>query len=137
MIELLIIVAIIGIILAIGVFNGRQALTSQQERAAVNSLRQASWQGATAAAARGRPVFLTHENSELLLRVGNADGNVIRREQLPPGLDSNLPEGTVLVFTSPGKIDPEFVPAPGQYWVEADGRRLALEFSVIGEVEAR
>lgn len=137
MIELLIVIAIIGIILTIGVFNGRQALTSQQERAAVNSLRQASWQGATAAAARGSPVLMTRENSELLLRVGNADGNVIRREELPAGLNTNLPEGVVLIFTPPGKIRPDFVPAPGEYWVEADGRRLELEFSVIGEVEAR
>ena len=137
LIEVLIVLAILGIILGLGVFNGRQALTSQQERAAVNSIRQSAWQGATAAAARGRSVHMTVEGGELLLRLTNADGEVLRREELPRGLDTNIPNGTLLAFTPPGKVVPETLPEPGQYWVGAGGRTLRLEFSLIGEVEAR
>lgn len=137
MIELLIVIAIIGIILGFGVFNGRQALTSQQERAAVNSIRQSAWQGATAASARGVAVWMTLEEGELLLRQGSNDGRVIRREELPQGLETNIPSGTLLVFTPPGKVRPDTLPAPGEYWVGASGRTLELEFSMIGEVVAR
>ena len=137
MVELLIVLAIIGIILSVGVFNGRRALTAQEERAAVNTLRQTSWQGATAAAARGRPVIMVRDGRRLSLRLDNADGQVLRSEELPAGVDTNLPNGTVLVFTPPGKIRTDQVPEPGEYWFEAGGRRLELEFSVIGEVEIR
>lgn len=137
MVELLIVLAIIGIILGVGVFNGRRALTAQEERAAVNTLRQTSWQGATAAAARGRPVLLVRDGQELSLRLGDADGQVLRSEELPAGVDTNLPDGTVLVFTPPGKIRADMVPEPGEYWFAAGGRSLDLEFSVIGEVEIR
>lgn len=137
MIELLIVIAIIGIILGFGVFNGRQALTSQQERAAVNSIRQAAWQGATAASARGSSVWMTLERDELLLRQGSPTGRVIRREALPQGLETNIPTGTLLVFTPPGKVRPDTLPTPGKYWVGAAGRTLELEFSMIGEVVAR
>src|SRR5690625_2173040 len=92
LIEVLIVLAIIGIILGLGVFNGRQALTGQQEQAAVNSIRQSAWQGATAAAARGARVFLRVEDNELLLRLENQEnGRVIRRESLPRDFVSNIP----------------------------------------------
>src|SRR5690625_8007537 len=81
LIEVLIVLAIIGIILGVGVFNGRQALTGQQERAAVNSIRPSAWQGATAAAARGARVFLRDADNELLLRLENQEnGRAIRRQ---------------------------------------------------------
>jgi len=138
LIEVLIVLAIIGIILGLGVFNGRQALTGQQERAAVNSIRQSAWQGATAAAARGARVFLRVEDNELLLRLENQEnGRVIRRESLPRDFVSNIPEGTLLEFTPPGKVVPETLPAPGQYTVGVGDRTLELEFSLIGEVVAR
>lgn len=137
LVEVLIVLAIIGIILGLGVFNGRQALTAQQERAAVNSIRQAAWQGATAAAARGRAVHMTVEDGELLLRLESASGRVLRREELPRDLETNIPEGTLLEFTPPGKVVPGSLPAPGDYWVGAAGRTLELEFSMIGEVQAR
>ena len=137
LIEVLIALAIIGIVLTLGVFNGRQALAGQQERAAINSIRQASWQGATAAAARGEPVLMTIEANELLLRAGANGNQIIRREALPVGLNTNLPSGGFIVFTPPGKIRSDTLPEPGEYWIEAGGRRVLLEFSVIGEVEAR
>jgi len=134
--ELLIVLAIIGVVVGIGVLNGRQALDRQQERAAFNSLRQTVWQGATAASARGQRVFLQLSGRELSLRIGSASGNQLRSENLPAGVETNLPQGTVLIFEPPGKIESGLLPAAGQYWFEAGSNRVDLIFSVIGKVEA-
>lgn len=134
--ELLIVLAIIGVVVGIGVFNGRQALDRQQERAAFNSLRQTVWQGATAASARGQRVFLQLSGRELSLRIGSAGGTQLRSENLPAGVDTNLPQGTILIFEPPGKIQSDLLPEAGEYWFEAGSSRLDLIFSIIGEVEA-
>lgn len=135
MIELLIVIAIIGIILTIGVFNGRQALNTQEETAALNSLRQSVWQGATAASARGEVTELVRSGDRL--EVITSNGEILRSETLPAGVTSNLPQGTILVFTPPGKIDSATLPYPGQFSMSTGNRRVEIEFSAIGEVRIR
>lgn len=136
MIELLIVLGILGVVLGIGIFNGRQALDSQQERAAFNTLRQSAWQGATAAASRGERVYLQLSGRELSLRLGSTTGRQLRADTFPSGISTNLPQGTVLVFEPPGKVLAGMLPEPGHYWFQSGGSALELQFSVIGEVEA-
>lgn len=135
MIELLIVLAILGVVLALGVFNGRQALASRQEQAAINTIRQSIWQGATAASSRGRTVTLNRTGRILELRAGEA---IIRRDELPSGITINLPQGIVLEFNPPGKVVPETLTAlmDTNPSVSAGGRTYLLEVSLIGEVRA-
>lgn len=136
LLELLVVLAVISVLVGIGVFNGRRALHSQQERAAFNSLRQSVWQGATAAASRGQQVFLQLDGKELSLHLGSADGRQLRSENFPTGVSTNLPQGTVLVFEPPGKVLADLLPEEGEYWFVSGGNTVQLRFSVIGEVEA-
>lgn len=135
-VELLIVVAILGIVLGIGVINGRRIADNQSEAAAVRSLQQMVWQGATAAAARGRVVTMRLEDRELVLRVGDAaTGQVLRRDELPSGVSTNMPQGNVLTFTPPGKI--ESLEGRQEFYLEGSQGRSNIEFSIIGEVRIR
>ncbi len=136
MIELLLVIGILGIILSIGVFNGRQALTSQEERSAVTSIQQSVWQGATAASARGEVVTLRLEGQNLVLRADQS-GRELRSEEMPEGLNSNIPQGTFLVFTPPGRIEASSLSKASGLWVETGARRYNLEFSAIGEMRVK
>lgn len=136
LLELLVVVAIIGVVAGIGVFNGRRALQSQQEQAAVRSIQQSIWQGATAASARGIETELVRSGSQLLVREV-LSGRILRREELPAGVSTNLPTGQVLRFTPPGQIARTTLDAlPRPLWVQTSDRRYHLRVSLIGEVRA-
>lgn len=136
LVELIIVVGILGVVLAIGIFNGRQALIQRQEDAALNTIRQVIWQGATAASSRGREVTLHLNNRTLQLRVG---ASVIRSDDLPAGVSTNLPQGLVLAFSPPGKVTAEslgdLIETSPRVW--AGGRTYFIDVSVIGEVRVR
>ncbi len=136
MLELLIVIAILGVIAGIGVFNGRQALQTQQENAALNSIRQSIWQGATAAASRGVEIELLRNGNVLILRQQD-NQREIRRTTLPSGVSTNLPEGRVLLFDPPGRINQASYDAlPDKVTVYANGKTHQLTISIIGEVKA-
>lgn len=135
-VELLIVLAILGIVLSIGIFNGRQALAAQEQRSAVTSIQQSVWQGATAASARGEIVTLRREGQDLVLRVGH-NGRVLRTETMPDGVKTNIRQGTILVFTPPGRIAAASLAEAGDLWVETGAGRHHLEFSVIGELRVK
>jgi len=136
LLELLVVVAIIGVVAGIGVFNGRRALQGQQEQAAVRSIQQSIWQGATAASARGVETELFRTDRELLVREVPSR-RTLRREELPAGVSTNLPEGQVLRFTPPGQIARATLlalPEPLMVWTTDGSYRLTV--SLIGEVRA-
>lgn len=133
LIELLVVLAVLGIVIGIAVFSNRDALTGQQEQAAIRSIQQSVWQGASAASARGRNTELIHVGRQIEVReVGN--GNLIRSEELPAGISTSLPN---LVFTPPGKISEASFSevADGITVVSSSGTTL-LRVSIIGEVVA-
>jgi len=138
LLEVLVVIAILAVVLAIGVFNGRRAVTAQGEIAALNSLQQTVWQGATAASARGQIVTMRMEDRDLVLRLGLADdGQVLRRETLPNEVSTNMPQGRVLEFTPPGKVEINSLAAAQDYYLATSDGRSYFEFSVIGEVRIR
>lgn len=133
MLELLLVLAILGIVLGLGFFNARRALMGSQERAAVQTVRQSIWQGATAASARGRPITLVHSGNTMRLVDGD---DVIRSDDLPDGVTTNFAQGVLLEFSPPGKITAESL---GSFMesnpsIGAEGRTQRIEVSVIGEV---
>ncbi len=135
-VELLIVLAIIGIVGAIGFLNGRRVAASRTADASLATLQQSIWQGASAAASRGRTVQLVRDGSELALRDA-ASGDEIRTLELDPAVETNLPDGVALLFLPPGKVDRATLDAlPEDLFLATPDRRYALEVSLIGEVRA-
>lgn len=134
--ELLIVVAILGILAGLVAINGRRVLQGQEERAAITSIQQTVWQGATAAAARGVVVRLTRSGDEFVL-ADTGSGAVLKRFELPRNVSSNWPDGQVLDFTPPGKVDVDTLDdLPDPLTVTTSTRTTNLTVSLIGEVRA-
>lgn len=131
--EVLLVIAILAIILGVGWLNARRVLQGSQERAAVETVRQSIWQGATAASARGRTITLNRVGQSLRLMDGSV---VIRTDELPPSVSTNFQQGVLLEFSPPGKITEASLRAfqDSDPWIGADGKATHLEVSLIGEV---
>ncbi len=134
--ELLILVAILGVIAAVLAINGRRVLGGQQELSAINTVRQSVWEGATAAASRGTEVELKRNGSTLeLYDVGAGGTTPFRTFDLPGSVTTNLPSGQVLRFTPPGRVELSTLSAlPSNLTLTANGHTYSFEISVIGEV---
>lgn len=133
LIEVLVVLAIMGILFGIFAFSNRGALTSQQEQAAIRSIQQSVWQGASAASARGRNTELIHSGRTVVVREVDSQ-RVIRTEELPAGIGTNLPN---LVFTPPGKISASsFALVSDGITVTSGSGTTLLRVSIIGEVIA-
>lgn len=136
LIELLLVVALIGIVLGITAVSGRRMLANQQARASLNSIRQIVWQGATAAASRGQRLDLVRNGQRLQVQTQESTPKVIRFVDLTSSLSGQLPSGTWFSFTPPGKVI--FPPGFSQpINVTLNGRSYALRFSLIGEVNVQ
>jgi prepilin-type N-terminal cleavage/methylation domain-containing protein len=139
LIEVLIVLAIIGVLSGIGFISGRRVLRGQQDRSAVNTLQQSVWQGATVAASRGIRTVLYRDANDLQVRAVNDDGttgDVIRTFSLPDGVATNLPATESLVFTPPGKVEPSTLASlPDPLTLVANGTTYDVSISLIGEVK--
>jgi len=133
--ELLIAVAIVGILASVAVVSGRQVLQDQQQNAALNTLQQSIWQGATSAAARGASTELVRSGNQFSVRRQD-NKRVLRRFELAKSVTSNLPQGVVLRFTPPGKIDPASMQnLPATLTLTTKRATYKLTLSLIGEVK--
>ncbi len=135
MIELLIVIAIIGILGGIGFISGADIARRKSAEGAITTFQQSVWQGATMAASRGTIVQLNREGRELHLV--DADSNTIRRRyELPAGVDIPV-SNPILRFLPPGKIDASsFNSLPDNLIITTSEGRYRIEVSVIGEVMA-
>jgi prepilin-type N-terminal cleavage/methylation domain-containing protein len=138
LIELLVVVAILGIVLGIAAFGGRGIAQGARERAALNTVQQSVWQGATLAAARGFRTELCRAGTELAIRRVETDpcvGAVLRRFEIDGAVSLSFDEGSVMVFTPPGTIDPATL--PDSVTLVAGGSTYVLDVSLIGEVRVQ
>lgn len=131
LVEMLVILAILGVLLGLFIYLGRGALDTQQEKAAIRSIQQSVWQGASGASARGRNTELKLVGKRIEVReVGT--GRLIRTEDLPAGVTTDLP---TLVFTPPGKISADsFALVENGISVTSKDGTTKLVVSIIGEV---
>jgi len=134
LVELLIVIAIVGVLAGIGFVSGRSILQGRQNRAAINTIQQSVWQGATAAASRGLTAEL-YRNGRVIQVRNQATGAVIRSFELPADVAFSLPDGPTLVFTPPGKIDLSSLVNLPELTLEANGDQYTLQISLIGEVK--
>lgn len=132
--ELLVVMAIIGVLAGLGFVSGRQILRGQQNRSAINTIQQAVWQGATAAASRGITAELYRDGRTLAIR-DKADSRVIRDFELPADVQFSLPAGASLVFTPPGKVDLASLENLPALTLNTNGQAYTMKVSLIGEVK--
>lgn len=135
MIELLIVMAIIGILGGIGFISGADIARRKSAEGAITTFQQSVWQGATMAASRGTVVQLIRQGRELQLV--DEEGDAIRRRyELPAGVDIPM-SNPIIRFLPPGKIDASsFTSLPDDLIITTSEGRYRIELSVIGEVRA-
>lgn len=141
LIEILIVLAILGVIAGIVAVNGRRLLTGQEERASVGAVQQLLLQGGTGAASRNETVEL-RKSGRTLSVVNTANGRVIAKRELPSGVSFELQggavspgDGVILSFSPSGKLSPASLAAVSPIKVTTATNVYLLELSVIGEVE--
>lgn len=134
LLELLVVMAILAVVVGLVVMNGRPIVQGQAQQAAVRTMQQSVWQGATMAASRGVTTSLILAGNDLEVR--NSDTNeVIRRFELPEEVSLNIADGTILIFTPPGKVlASSLSDLPSPFQITANGQARNLEISLIGEV---
>lgn len=136
LIELLIVMALVGVMAGVVVMSGRPIARAQDSLAAVKTMQQSVWQGATMAASRGVRTRL--ELNGRFLDVVREDNNQrVRRFELPATASLNTTSNPILMFTPPGKVDDaSFLTLPYPFLLTVDGKVYTLEISLIGEVKA-
>lgn len=136
LIEVLIVMAIIGVMAGVVVMSGRPIVRGQDALAAVKTMQQSVWQGATMAASRGVRTRL-ELNGRFLDVVREDNSQRVRRFELPATASLNTSNNPLLVFTPPGKVDVASLNLlPSNLTLTVDGKAYLLEISLIGEVRA-
>jgi len=135
MIELLILLAILGLMAGVIATNGRRVAAGQQQRAAIASVQQSVWEGATAASARGVETELVRTATGLVVKE-TGSGTVLRSFDIPSAVATNMPMGQVLLFTPPGRVDLASLQAlPSPLTLTVNGHTFTVQISLIGEVK--
>ena len=130
LLELLAVIAVLGIAFGMVALGSRKILQGQEERAAVVTLEQMFRHGATAAASRGEALELVRTGRVLVVRP-QGGSRVIKRAELPKDVVLALPEGQVATFSSPGMVNID----PDTFTVETQKETYQLTVSLIGEVK--
>jgi type II secretory pathway pseudopilin PulG len=134
--EIVVILAIIGVIsgIALGVYA--QAQKGQEAKAGITSIRQIVAQGATAAASRGIPLELWRADNKLEVRTLEATPQVLHAVSVPSQLASQFPTGSAwLSYNSVGRVVlPSGFTNPQTF--TSGNYSYQLSFSLIGEVKS-
>lgn len=135
LVEMLIVLAVMGIIGGISIFSYRQVQMGQEARAGVSSLRLIMAHGATAASSRGLTLDLVKSGNSLQVQTTDANPIVVTKEILPSAIATQLPStDPILSFSSVGRV---VFPAgfTNPIVVTSRGRTYTLTVSLIGEVK--
>lgn len=135
LVEMLIILAVMGIIGGISVFSYRQVQMGQEARAAITSIRLILAHGATAASSRGLTLNLVKSGNNLQVQTTDSTPIVVTKETLPSAIAAQLPAtNPILSFSSVGRVlfPPGFA---NPITVTSRGRTYTLTVSLIGEVK--
>ncbi len=133
--ELVVLLAILAVVLALGALNGRRTLLGQEHAAFLNTLQNVFWQGATEAASRGENLTLERNGNRLELKRGST---VLRAWDIPQGVTLSLGNGAIARFTPPGKVqNPQGQPLSQAltFTASVGGRTYTYTISLIGEAK--
>jgi prepilin-type N-terminal cleavage/methylation domain-containing protein len=141
-IELLIVMAVIGILIAITMLNGRQIINRQNEVASIQQFKQLLQRSTTTASARGVTATLERTGATIKVtapkKTNPAQIETLMEMTLDKNVTSDLPEGSSLVFSPVGRIEPVSLgtlPGLNSFTMQAAGKTYRLNVSVIGEVK--
>jgi prepilin-type N-terminal cleavage/methylation domain-containing protein len=134
LLEILVVIAVIGILAGIGLFNGRQIIRNQNEVASIQQLRQLISRATTAVNARLSSGTLNRSGT--LIKVVDDKNKTLMEMTLDKNVVTNLPEGNSLVFLPTGRISSASLAALPALEMQAAGMTFGLEISVIGELRA-
>jgi prepilin-type N-terminal cleavage/methylation domain-containing protein len=133
LLEILVVLAIVGILAGLIAVGSRAILTGQQNRSSLYSMRQIFWQGASAAASRGLNLRLERSN-ELIRVIDPAHSSrPIRTIELSKDANLSLPQGTIATFSPTGKVT--IAAANNPFTLTVDGKTYRFTVSLIGEVK--
>lgn len=135
LIEMLIIMAILGIVGGISVFGYRQVQSGQEAKSGIASIRLIMAHGATAASSRGVVLDLVKSGDTLQVQTQDATPVVVTKEKLPSSIAFQLPStNPILQFNQVGRL---VFPAGfnNPITLSSRGRTYALTVSLIGEVK--
>ncbi len=140
LLELLVVIAVLAIVLALTAFQSRKIEAHQTESAFYASLERLFWEASTAAASRGRTLVLRRDGDRLIVRLRTAPRTIIRELEIPEGVEVALPEGSLAVFTPPGRVRfrpafPRACQGPSFTVTTGQGTERCYRVSLIGEVE--
>jgi prepilin-type N-terminal cleavage/methylation domain-containing protein len=133
LLEVLLVLAVVGILAGLVAIGGRAILVSQQNRSALYSMRQIFWQGASAAASRGELLELVRTADVLEVRPLSTPTKIVRRVELSGDATLNLAAGQIATFSPSGKVT--IPPANNPFTVQSQGKTYTFTVSLIGEVK--
>ena len=137
-IELLIVIAILGILMGIAMMGSRQIMQKQKEMASVQQFRQLISQATTAVNSRSINGVLVRSGNQIKVIDKDNPSKILADMTLDSKVITNLPSGQSLEFLPTGRIDTAslqpLLDLPLE--IEAAGQTFVLEISVIGEVKA-
>lgn len=135
LLEILVILAIVGILAGIVTIAGRAILRGQENRSSLYSMRQIFWQGASAASSRGLNLTLVRSGDvvQVIDPAKPVASQVIRKIELSDDATLNLPQGTIATFSPTGKVSIDSSNNP--FTFSANGKNYRFTVTLIGEVK--
>lgn len=135
LVEMIVLVAVLGVVFTLVAFNGQRTLAEQEEVAFLRTLQGLFWQGATEAASRGETLLLVRQGNRLEIRRGQ---QALRSVRIPSGISLSLAEGTIVQFTPPGKLQGpqgQNLTQPLTFTVQRGNKTFTYTISLIGEAK--
>ncbi|WP_293171939.1 type II secretion system protein [Oceanithermus sp.] len=138
LLEMLVVIGILGIVVAMGMFNGRLIADRQERSSFLTSVEQIFWRGATTASSRAGTYRLNYDGQRLAI-VPSGGGTAVYSVEVPSGVTLSLDLGDVVAFTAPGRVNVLNLPGdcngPSSFEVAVEGQTYCYRISIIGEVE--
>ncbi len=136
LLELLIVVALIGVFASLTVISGTKVMKNQDELASISILKQSLTTATTAASSRGKALELSIQGASLSLKETGST-KPLRQFELPKHTSLNVSNGIFLKITPAGRIEPSSLTAlPSSLELTTQGVKYTLSISLIGELKA-
>jgi prepilin-type N-terminal cleavage/methylation domain-containing protein len=133
MLELLIVMAIVGVLASIAFVSGRQIMQKQEASSTISQLRQILSRGGSVASARGKEIQLKYTNHEFILSE-KVSAKVVQSFKVPSGVSLSIADNSVIEFAPSGLIK-SLASVPNPVYVSAHGKNYQLRLSIIGEMK--
>jgi prepilin-type N-terminal cleavage/methylation domain-containing protein len=135
LLEILVVLAIVGILAGLVAVGSRAILRGQENRSSLYSMRQIFWQGASAASSRGLSLSLVRSGDviQVIDPLKPSSSQLIRKVELSDDATLSLPQGAIATFSPTGKVT--IASANNPFTFTADGKTYRFTVSLIGEIK--